>query len=145
MFRVNYFLCSHISLSPLVQVDRKKYLVFVTDPSHATFQKSTLSENWGHSSRSSSALGGQPGMHGCPPDVSRMKYVIHKQPLSLDRFFLHEVTAAEAAASKLDNCFVLICLNRFQQIVQVHTFQADTEQLKVCAYRVSHWIGSGLL
>ena len=70
-------------------------------------------------------------MHGCPPDVSGMKYVIHKQPLSLDRFFLHEVTAAEAAASKLDNCFVLICLNRFQQIVQVHTFQADTEQLKV--------------
>ena len=60
-----------------------------------------------------------------------MKYVIHKQPLSLDRFFLHEVTAQEAAASKLDNCFVLICLNRFQQIVQVHTFQADTEQLKV--------------
>ena len=94
------------------------------------FQKSTLSENWGHSSRSSSALG-HPGMHGCPPDVSGMKYVIHKQPLSLDRFFLHEVTAQEAAASKLDNCFVLICLNRFQQIVQVHTFQADTEQLKV--------------
>ena len=60
-----------------------------------------------------------------------MKYVIHKQPLSLDRFFLHEVTSQEAANAKLDNCFVLICLNRFQQIVQVHTFQADTEQLKV--------------
>ena len=87
------------------------------------FQKSTLSENWGHSSRSSSSLG--------PHDGVGMKYVIHKQPLSLDRFFLHEVTAQEAAASKLDNCFVLICLNRFQQIVQVHTFQADTEQLKV--------------
>ena len=90
------------------------------------FQKSTLTENWGHSSRSSSSsLGPHPGQD------SGMKYVIHKQPLSLDRFFLHEVTAQEAAASKLDNCFVLICLNRFQQIVQVHTFQADTEQLKV--------------
>ena len=60
-----------------------------------------------------------------------MKYVVHKQPLSLDRFFIHEVAASEAAASKLENAFVLICLNRFQQIVQVHTFTAETEQLKV--------------
>ncbi len=60
-----------------------------------------------------------------------MKYVVHKQPLSLDRFFIHEVSSAEAASAKLDNAFVLICLNRFQQIVQVHTFQAETELVKV--------------
>ena len=60
-----------------------------------------------------------------------MKYVVYKQPLSLDRFFIHEVTQSEATQSKLDNAFVLICLNRFQQIISVLTFQADTEQLKV--------------
>ena len=61
-----------------------------------------------------------------------MKYVVYKQPLSLDRFFIHEVSASEAAQAKLDNSFVLICLNRFQQIISVLTFQADSEQLKVC-------------
>ena len=60
-----------------------------------------------------------------------MKYVVYKQPLSLDRFFIHEVSAPEAAQAKLDNSFVLICLNRFQQIISVLTFQADSEQLKV--------------
>ncbi len=63
--------------------------------------------------------------------VGGMKYVVHKQPLSLDRFFIHEVSSTEAVAAKLENAFVLICLNRFQQIVQVHTFQADSEALKV--------------
>ena len=61
-----------------------------------------------------------------------MKYVVYKQPLSLDRFFIHEVSVSEAAQAKLDNSFVLICLNRFQQIISVLTFQADSEQLKVC-------------
>lgn len=60
-----------------------------------------------------------------------MKYIVHKQPLSLDRFFIHDVAPQEANISKLEHAFILICLNRFQQIVQVHTFQADTEQLKV--------------
>ena len=60
-----------------------------------------------------------------------MKYVVYKQPLSLDRFFIHEVSPSEAAQAKLDNSFILICLNRFQQIISVLTFQADSEQLKV--------------
>jgi len=60
-----------------------------------------------------------------------MKYVVYKQPLSLDRFFIHEMSPAEMSSSKLENAFVLICLNRFQQIVQVHTFQAETEIAKV--------------
>ena len=59
------------------------------------------------------------------------KYVVYKQPLSLDRFFVHEVTPNEASVSKLDNAFVLVCLNRFQQIVTVHTFQTESEQIKV--------------
>ena len=42
-----------------------------------------------------------------------------------------KVTSSEALTAKLDNAFILICLNRFQQIVAVHTFQAESEQLKV--------------
>ena len=42
-----------------------------------------------------------------------------------------QVTTSEALSVKLDNAFILICLNRFQQIVAVHTFQAESEQLKV--------------
>ena len=37
-----------------------------------------------------------------------MKYVVYKQPLSLDRFFVHEVTPNEASISKLENAFVLV-------------------------------------
>lgn len=81
------------------------------------FQKSTLTENWG-SVRSST-------------NDSSMKYIVHKQPLSLDRFFIHDVTPQEAIGAKLEHAFILICLNRFQQIVQVHTFQTETEALKV--------------
>ena len=44
---------------------------------------------------------------------------------------MHEVTPNEASISKLDNAFVLVCLNRFQQIVTVHTFQTESEQIKV--------------
>jgi hypothetical protein len=51
--------------------------------------------------------------------------------LSLDRFFLHEINVHEAAAAKLDNGFVIISLNRFQQIIGVHTFQASSDQVKV--------------
>ena len=60
-----------------------------------------------------------------------MKYVVYRQPLSLDRFFIHEVSPAEAATARLENAFILINLNRFQQIVSVFTLQADSEQLKV--------------
>ena len=70
--------------------------------------------------------------------ASAMKYVVHKQPLSLDRFFVHDVTPAEAALSKVDNAFVLVCLNRFQQIVTVHTFQTESEQIKVVITNISH-------
>jgi len=45
--------------------------------------------------------------------------------------FYFQVTASEALSAKLDNSFILICLNRFQQIVAVHTFQAESEQLRV--------------
>ena len=66
--------------------------------------------------------------------------MVYKQPLSLDRFFIHEVTPQEASLSKLDNSFILVCLNRFQQIVTVHTFQAETEQLKVIEHFLRVWI-----
>lgn len=74
-----------------------------------------------------------------------MKYVVHKQPLSLDRFFIHEVAPQEAVVSKLENAFILICLNRFQQIVQVHTFQADTEIVKVILVMVLDMCTSRIL
>ena len=67
-----------------------------------------------------------------------IKYVVYIQPLSLDRFFVHEVTQAEAAISKLDNAFVLVCLNRFQQIVTVHTFQTESEQIKVIREKIRY-------
>ena len=60
-----------------------------------------------------------------------MKYVVYRQPLSLDRFFIHDVSPSEAQAGKLEHAFILINLNRFQQIVSVFTFQAETEQMKV--------------
>ena len=47
------------------------------------------------------------------------------------RFFIHDVSVSEASLTKLDNSFILISLNRFQQIVGVHTFQAYSEQIKV--------------
>jgi hypothetical protein len=48
-------------------------------------QKSSIGENWpvaGRLSSSTSSSGSS--------DVS-MKYIVYKQPLSLDRFFIHEV------------------------------------------------------
>ena len=78
-------------------------------------------------------------MHSTMSSDVSMKYVVHKQPLSLDRFFIHEVSASEAAMAKLDNAFILICLNRFQQIISVLTFQADTEQLKVITQLLPFW------
>ncbi len=98
-------------------------------------QKSTLGSDWGSSSKSSSGSSGagSGSSAGSGDSGSHWKYVVHKQPLSLDRFFIHEVVPQEAgtSAAKLEHAFVIICLNRFQQIVQVHTFQAENEQTKV--------------
>ncbi|XP_063847894.1 pleckstrin homology domain-containing family G member 7-like isoform X5 [Scylla paramamosain] len=82
-------------------------------------KKSSLTENW-PSSCSRASSGGD----------SALRYIVYKQPLSLDRFFIHDVTPHESAASKLEAAFVLVNLNRFQQIVTVCTFQAQTEQIK---------------
>ncbi|KAI9556871.1 hypothetical protein GHT06_016663 [Daphnia sinensis] len=85
-------------------------------------KKSSLSENWTAPCSSRSCLPSDPS--GC------WRYIVYKQPLSLDRFFLHEINIHEAAAAKLENGFVIISLNRFQQIIGVHTFQASSEQVK---------------
>ncbi|KAA0201832.1 hypothetical protein HAZT_HAZT004779 [Hyalella azteca] len=82
-------------------------------------KKSSLSENWPSScSRPSSG-------------ESAMRYIVYKQPLSLDRFFLHDVPVSEAVTAKLESAFVMVNLNRFQQIVAVYTFLAQTDQAKV--------------
>jgi hypothetical protein len=84
-------------------------------------QKSSLSENWASScSRGSSTS-----------NESSMRYVVYKQPLSLDRFFIHDVTVPESASCRLEAAFVLVSLNRFQQVVTIHTFQAPSDQSKV--------------
>ncbi|KAL7634851.1 UNVERIFIED_CONTAM: hypothetical protein RMT77_015228 [Armadillidium vulgare] len=81
-------------------------------------KKSSLTDNWASScSRSQTS-------------ESSMRYIVYKQPLSLDRFFLHDVTPQETSTTKLEAAFVLVNLNRFQQIVAVYTFQAQTEQIK---------------
>ena len=48
-----------------------------------------------------------------------------------NRFFIHDVNTSEASLTKLENSFILISLNRFQQIIGVHTLQAFSEQIKV--------------
>lgn len=83
-------------------------------------KKSSLGENWSTACNRSCL----------PADLSAWRYIVYKQPLSLDRFFLHEINSQEAAAAKLDNGFVIISLNRFQQITGVHTFQASSDQVK---------------
>ncbi|XP_077539972.1 uncharacterized protein LOC144152548 isoform X3 [Haemaphysalis longicornis] len=59
------------------------------------------------------------------------KYVVFKQPLSLDRICIHDVNAQESGAQGLKNVFVFVCLNRFQQITTVHTLQASNESTKL--------------
>jgi len=119
-------------------------------------QQSSLTEKWASSCGKSSS--------GTTHD-SLFKYVVYKQPLSLDRFYIHDVTSQEAngnfwdiifrlhvdsvkfvlgivaqpltfsflfeTASNLKSAFVLVCLNRFQQIITCHTFQAPNEGVKV--------------
>ena len=60
-------------------------------------QKSSITESWPCNIKNS--------------DVS-LRYIIYKQPLSLDRFFIHDVSPSEATLTKLENAFVLISLNR---------------------------------
>jgi hypothetical protein len=67
-----------------------------------------------------------------------MRYVVYKQPLSLDRFFIHDVTIPESASCRLEAAFVLVSLNRFQQVVTIHTFQAPSDQSKVCPKPVAY-------
>lgn len=87
---------------------------------------------------------------------SLFKYVVYKQPLSLDRFYIHDVLPTTEGASELllehffiftqlislflanlKNGFVLVCLNRFQQVITLHTFQAASESAKVKLYCAS--------
>lgn len=84
-------------------------------------QKSSLSENWASSCSRGSSTSSE----------SSMRYVVYKQPLSLDRFFIHDVTIPESASCRLEAAFVLVSLNRFQQVVTIHTFQAPSDQSKV--------------
>ena len=60
-----------------------------------------------------------------------MRYIVYKQPLSIGRFFLHDVPVMEAATAKLESAFVMVNLNRFKQIVAVYTFLAQSDQAKV--------------
>nr|CAD7435806.1 unnamed protein product [Timema monikensis] len=84
-------------------------------------KKSSLSENWASScSRGSTSS-----------NETSMRYVVYKQPLSLDRFFIHDVSVVESASCRLESAFVLVSLNRFQQVVTIHTFQAPSDQAKV--------------
>ena len=118
-------------------------------------QQSSLSEKWATTcskvgAASSSASSSHEGLY---------KYVVYKEPLSLDRFYIHDVTAQEGAgkshlhpvitdflllsflcslfpffheASNLKHGFVVICTNRFQQVTTCHTFQAHGDKEKVC-------------
>ncbi|XP_049954656.1 pleckstrin homology domain-containing family G member 7-like [Schistocerca serialis cubense] len=82
-------------------------------------KKSSISENWASSCS-----------RGSPSNEPAVRYIVYKQPLSLDRFFIHDVTTLESASCRLENAFVLVSLNRFQQVVTIHTFQAPSDQVK---------------
>ncbi|XP_046406302.1 uncharacterized protein LOC124171204 [Ischnura elegans] len=82
-------------------------------------KKSSLTENWPSSCS-----------RGSGSSESALRYIVYKQPLSLDRFFIHDVSLPESAACRIDTAFIIVSLNRFQQIVAVHTFQAPSDQIK---------------
>ncbi|XP_013405668.1 pleckstrin homology domain-containing family G member 7 [Lingula anatina] len=63
-------------------------------------------------------------------DASPGTYTVYRQPISLDRFSLHDVGPAEAQANGLKNAFVIVQITRFQQIVGIYTFQAPSETAK---------------
>ncbi|XP_059491244.1 uncharacterized protein LOC132205895 [Neocloeon triangulifer] len=83
-------------------------------------KKSSLTENWASTC----------GRGNNPNEAAAMRYIVYKQPLSLDRFFIHDVSVSEGGTCRMDAAFVIVSLNRFQQIVAVHTFQAANDQLK---------------
>uniref|UniRef100_A0A6B0VFJ4 Putative regulation of rho protein signal transduction n=2 Tax=Ixodes ricinus TaxID=34613 RepID=A0A6B0VFJ4_IXORI len=83
-------------------------------------QKSSITENWASTCSKGNSI-----------HEGGFKYVVYKQPLSLDRICIHDVTVQDGSANNLKNAFVFVCLNRFQQIVTVHTFQAQNESGKL--------------
>ncbi|XP_074600156.1 uncharacterized protein LOC141854391 [Brevipalpus obovatus] len=87
-------------------------------------KQSSLTEKWANSCSRGSTT-------SLPTHESLFKYVVYKQPLSLDRFYIHDISPSEGAAHNLKYAFVLVCLNRFQQIVTIHTFQAPNESVKI--------------
>lgn len=126
-----------------------------------SLQQSSLTEKWATSCGKSSAS-------SLTPHDSLFKYVVYKQALSLDRFYIHDVSEKDAAgefslplslsrsssdismfassacnflpftASNLKSAFVLVCLNRFQQIITCHTFQAPNDAVKVSTVSLTH-------
>lgn len=87
-------------------------------------------------------------------DDGSFKYIVYKQPLSLDRFYVHDVQQVDAqckshfrllcqvskdrvltiysnTAIGLKHLFLLIVMNRFQQISNVHSFSAPNDDIKV--------------
>ncbi|XP_037077067.1 pleckstrin homology domain-containing family G member 7-like [Pollicipes pollicipes] len=86
----------------------------------------------GLSKKKSSITDGWSGHHcrGSAYHEAAVRYVVHKQPLSLDRFFLHNIVGQDVTASRLEGAFVVVHLNRFQQIAAVFTLLAQSEQVK---------------
>lgn len=120
-------------------------------------QQSSLSEKW-------ATTCSKVGATSSSSHEGLYKYVVYKEPLSLDRFYIHDVTAQEGAgksrtlifthiihsfflplslslslnsASNLKHSFILVCTNRFQQVITCHTFQAPNDGIKVC---LSHFL-----
>lgn len=58
-------------------------------------------------------------------------YVVMKQPMSLDRLSLHDVSQSDATANGLKNAFVLVQISRYQQVIGVYTFQSPSEVMKI--------------
>ncbi|XP_065333971.1 uncharacterized protein LOC135935509 isoform X3 [Cloeon dipterum] len=101
-------------------LSKKEPFAWKNDKSQRTGQKSSLTENWASTC----------GRGNNASEAAAMRYIVYKQPLSLDRFFIHDVSMTEGSTCRMDAAFVIVSLNRFQQIVAVHTFQAANDQLK---------------
>jgi len=106
-------------------------MLLITRRKKALSKKKSFCESLTSSSRKSSISDSWPSPCSTVKnsDVA-LKYIVYKQPLSLDRFFIHDVTATEGNIAKLENAFIIISLNRFQQIIGVHTFLAQSEAVK---------------
>ncbi|ODN04137.1 Pleckstrin y domain-containing family G member 7 [Orchesella cincta] len=118
LFTTHYFIYVVVHIVKLIVSP-----VFTLFP-HRFCQKSSLTENW------QSACGKSGSVVGSGLETNH-RYIVYRQPISLDRFFIHDIAEAENTSAKLDYAFVLVALNRFQQIVAVHTFQAPSDQVKV--------------